>query len=68
MFPNESDGQQSQDLDVSMAESTIEFEFTMCPHDLDEGVVTPPPCAASVPIPADLVKAIEEELKASSGV
>ena len=35
---------------------------------MDEGVVNPPPCAASVPIPADLAKAIEEELKASSGV
>ena len=35
---------------------------------MDEGVVNPPPCAASVPIPADLAKATEEELKASSGV
>ena len=68
MFPNESDGQQSQDLDASMAENTIAFGATMCLHDLDEGALTPPPCAASVPIPADLAKAIDQELKASSGV
>ena len=37
----------------------------MCLHDLDEGTVTPPPCAASVPIPPDLAKAIDKELKAS---
>ena len=55
-FLKESDGQQSQDLDVSRAESTVAFGATMCLHDLDEGTVTPPPCAASVPIPAKLSK------------
>ena len=42
----------------------------MCLDDLAGrvGAVTAPPCAASVPIPAELAKAIEEELKDSSGV
>ena len=35
--------------------------------DLGGGDVTPPSCAASVPIPEELAKAIEDELKASSG-
>ena len=39
----------------------------MCLNDLDGGAVTPPPCSASVPIPAELAKAIEQELKNSSG-
>ena len=56
-----SKGQQSKDLDVSMAESTVAFGDTMCLHDLDKGTVTPPPCAVSVPIPA-------EQIKTSSGV
>ena len=68
MCPPESDRQRPQDLDVTMAESTVTFGNTMCLNDLNGGAVTPPPCAASVPIPADLAKAIEEELKASSGV
>uniref|UniRef100_M4BVA1 RxLR effector candidate protein n=1 Tax=Hyaloperonospora arabidopsidis (strain Emoy2) TaxID=559515 RepID=M4BVA1_HYAAE len=38
------------------------------PNDLGGGALTSPPCSASVPIPAELAKAIEEELKASSGV
>ena len=63
-----SKGHQSHDFDVSMAESRVAFGTTMCLHDLDEGALTPPSCAASVPIPADLAKAIEEELKASSRV
>ena len=63
-----SNGLQSQDQNVSMAESTVAFGDTMCLHDLDEGAVTPPPGAASVPIPAYLAKVIDEELKASSGV
>ena len=35
--------------------------------DLGGGAVTPPPCAASVPLPAELAQAIEDELKPSSG-
>lgn len=66
--PLKLDGQQSQDLDVTMAESTVTFGNTMCLNDLDGGAVTSPPCAASVPIPVKLAKSIEEELKGSSGV
>ena len=51
-----------------MVDSTVEFGDTMCLHDLDEGAVTPPPCAASLTISADLAKAIDEELKSASGV
>ena len=68
MCPPESNRQRPQDLDVTMAESTVTFGNTMCLNDLNGGAVTPPPCAASVPIPADLAKAIDQELKASSGV
>ena len=48
-----------------MAEITVALGATMCLQDLDEGSATPPPCAAGVPFPADLAKAIEEEFKAS---
>ena len=51
-----------------LEESTVTFGHTMYINDLDGGAVTPPPCAASVPLPVDLSKAIEEELKASSGI
>uniref|UniRef100_A0AAV1U7U0 Uncharacterized protein n=1 Tax=Peronospora matthiolae TaxID=2874970 RepID=A0AAV1U7U0_9STRA len=68
MCPPESDGKLPQDLDVTMAESTVTFGNTMCLNDLNGGAVTPPIFAASVPVPADLAKAIEEELKASSKV
>ena len=44
------------------------FGDTMCLHDLDKGDVTPPVCAACVPIPANLAKPIEEEIQVSSGV
>uniref|UniRef100_M4C200 Uncharacterized protein n=1 Tax=Hyaloperonospora arabidopsidis (strain Emoy2) TaxID=559515 RepID=M4C200_HYAAE len=64
----ESDGSQPQVLDVTMAERTVTFGNTMCLNDLDGGAITPPPCSASVPIPAELAKAIVEELKVSSGV
>ncbi|CAI5703593.1 unnamed protein product [Peronospora effusa] len=50
-----------------MADSTFEFGNTMRMDDLGGGTVTPPPCATSVPIPAELAKAFEKELKASSG-
>ena len=57
----------SHDLDVTMADSTFTFGNTMHMDDLGGGDVTPPPCAASVPLPAQLAQAIEEEMKASSG-
>ena len=63
-----SEGQQSLDIDATMAESTVAFGKTMCLNDLDGGGITPPPFAASVRIPADLAKAIDEDLKPSSGV
>ena len=66
--PQETKEQQSQDLDVSMSESTVASGDTMCLHDLDEGAIAPPTCTSSVPILAKLAKAIEEELNASSGV
>ena len=57
----------SHDFDVTMADSTFTFGNTMRMDDLGGGAVTPPSCAASVPIPEDLAKDIEDELKASSG-
>ena len=62
------EGQQAHDLDVTMADSTVAFGNIMCLNDLSGGAVTPPPCTASVPIPSYLAKAIEEDVKASSGV
>ena len=50
-----------------MADSTFTFGNTMRMDDLGGGAVTPPPCAASVPLPAELAQAIEDELKPSSG-
>ncbi|CAH0488122.1 unnamed protein product [Peronospora farinosa] len=50
-----------------MANSTFEFGNTMRMDDLGGGAVTPPPCAARVPIPVEIAKALEDELKASSG-
>lgn len=51
----------SHDLDVTMAESTYAFKNTMHMDDLGGGAVTPPSCVASVPILAELAKAIEDE-------
>uniref|UniRef100_M4BLK2 Uncharacterized protein n=1 Tax=Hyaloperonospora arabidopsidis (strain Emoy2) TaxID=559515 RepID=M4BLK2_HYAAE len=50
-----------------MAETTVTFENTMRMGDLDGDSVSFPPCAASVPIPMELSKGIEEELKTSAG-
>ena len=57
----------SHDFDVTMADSTFTFGNTMRMDDLGGGGVTPTSCAASVPIPEELAKDIEDELKASSG-
>ncbi|TDH73737.1 uncharacterized protein CCR75_003318 [Bremia lactucae] len=50
------DGQSSLDLDVTMVESTVTFGNTMRMGDLYGGSVTLPPCAASVPIPEELLR------------
>lgn len=63
-----SNGHPAHNLDVTMAESTVTFENTMCINDLDGGAVAPPPCVSSVLISAELAKAIEEDLKVSSGI
>ena len=65
--PQDPDTMTSHDFDVTMADSTFTFGNTMRMDDLGGGDVTPPSCAASVPIPEELAKAIEDELKASSG-
>ena len=57
------DGQHPRDLDVTMAESTTTFSNTICVDDLVGGDVTPPPCSASVPIPANLAKAMRKNSK-----
>uniref|UniRef100_M4BV95 Uncharacterized protein n=1 Tax=Hyaloperonospora arabidopsidis (strain Emoy2) TaxID=559515 RepID=M4BV95_HYAAE len=62
----ESETLDSHDLDVTMADSTLTFGNTMRMDDLGGGAVSPPPCAASVPLPAELAQAIEEDPKASS--
>ena len=51
-----------------MAEITVRFGITMYLDGINGGAVTTPPCLARVPIQAELSKAIEEVLKASSGV
>ena len=38
-YPQESDGQHSHDLDVTMAESTVTFGNTMCLNDLNGGLL-----------------------------
>ena len=53
---------------MTMEESTVTFGNIMCLNEMNGGAVTPPSCAASVPIPSNLAKAIAEELKASSVV
>ncbi|CAI5702019.1 unnamed protein product [Peronospora effusa] len=58
-FSQDPDHLDSHDLDVNMADSTLELGNTMLMDDLVEGTVTPPPCAASVPIPAELAKALK---------
>ena len=57
----------SHDFDITMADITFSFENTMKMDDRGEGAVTLPSCTASVSIPEELDKAIEDELKASSG-
>uniref|UniRef100_M4BSU7 Uncharacterized protein n=1 Tax=Hyaloperonospora arabidopsidis (strain Emoy2) TaxID=559515 RepID=M4BSU7_HYAAE len=57
----------SHDLDVTMAYSTSTFGNTMRMDDLGGGDFTPSPCAASVPLPAEISQAIKDDLKASSG-
>ena len=52
-------------LDVTMAESTLAFGGTMCLDDLGGGAVTHPQCATSIPIPAELAKAIPEGIEHS---
>ena len=52
-------------LDVTMAESNLAFGDTMRLDDLRGGVVTPPQCATSIPIPAELANAIAEEIEQS---
>ncbi|CAI5713866.1 unnamed protein product [Peronospora effusa] len=50
-----------------MADSTSEYGNAMRMDDLGGRTVTPPPCSASVPIPAELAKVCKDELEASSG-
>ena len=57
----------SHNFDVTTADNTFTFVNTMRMDDRGGGNVTPPSCAASVPILEELAKAIEDELKASSG-
>ena len=56
------------DINVNMVDSTLTLGDTMRMDDLDGEAVTPFPCAASASITMDLAKAIEAELKASSGI
>ena len=58
----------SHDFDVTMADSTFTFGNTMRMDDLGGGGVTPTSCAASVPIPEELFKAIEDELNATGAI
>ena len=57
----------SHDFDVTMADSTFTFSNTMRMNVLGGEDVTPPSCAATVPIPEELVKAIKDERLTSSG-
>ena len=56
---------ETHSLDVTMAESTLVFGDTMRLYGLGGGAVTPPQCATSIPIPAEMAKAIAEEIKQS---
>ena len=53
----------SHDFDVTMADSAFTFVNIMRMDDLGGGAIMPPSCAASVPIPEELAKAIETSLK-----
>ena len=55
------------DFDVTMADSTVAFGYTMRMNDLGGEDFTRLSCAAIVPIPEELAITIEDELKASSG-
>ena len=46
-----------------MAENTLAFGDTIRLDNLGGGSVTPPQCATSIPIPAELAKAVSEEIE-----
>ena len=64
----DSDLVNTQSLDLTMAASSATLGHTMRLDDLGPGAVTPALCAASVPIPAELAKAIADELTILSGI
>ena len=67
-FPQDSDGQHTPDLDVTMAGSTVTLGNTMYINDLAGGAVTLPPFAASVSLLTEIDKTIVEELKTLYGI
>ena len=53
---------------LPVADRHVAFGHTMILYDLGGDLVTPPPCAASVPLPAELSKGIEDDIYRSSGI